>query len=167
MRLSKYIHSCLLTEKAADKILFDPGKFSCVEGAVSPEHVQALSVIVITHFHLDHIDEDALEKIPNHIPSAVVLSHAQAQQQIAQKGISTEVFEMDTRFLPHDEPDRVGDKHGSQRTFSRPREFKARAIAGVNMCSGRPLKARRIVMAAQLATTTLQAHGCGMIKKSK
>jgi L-ascorbate metabolism protein UlaG (beta-lactamase superfamily) len=110
MRLSKYIHSCLLTEKAADKILFDPGKFSCVEGAISPEHVQALAAIVVPHFHLDQINEDTLKKIPNHIPSAVVLTHAQAQQQIAQKGINTEVFETDTRFLPHDKPERVGVK---------------------------------------------------------
>jgi len=130
MRLSKYIHSCLLTEKAADKILFDPGKFSCVEGAVSPEHVQALSVIVITHFHLDHIDEDALEKIPNHIPSAVVLSHAQAQQQIAQKGISTEVFEMDTRFLPHDEPDRIGDKAWFTAYFQPPTSVQSASDCG-------------------------------------
>lgn len=28
MRVSKYIHACLLVEDGDDKILFDPGKFS-------------------------------------------------------------------------------------------------------------------------------------------
>ena len=41
MRISKYIHACLLVEKGADKILFDPGKFSFIEGLVSKEHDRA------------------------------------------------------------------------------------------------------------------------------
>jgi len=35
MRITKYIHSCLLIENESDKILFDPGLFSFVEGKVS------------------------------------------------------------------------------------------------------------------------------------
>jgi len=34
MRVSKYLHSCLLIENDGGKILFDPGKFSFAEGLV-------------------------------------------------------------------------------------------------------------------------------------
>ena len=32
MRVSKYIHACLLVEDGDDKILFDPERFSFIEG---------------------------------------------------------------------------------------------------------------------------------------
>jgi L-ascorbate metabolism protein UlaG (beta-lactamase superfamily) len=39
MRVRKFLHSCLLVEKGADRILFDPGKFSFVdEAAVCTHH---------------------------------------------------------------------------------------------------------------------------------
>lgn len=43
MRISKYIHSCLLIEKGGDRILFDPDKFSYVEGLVKPEQFESLT----------------------------------------------------------------------------------------------------------------------------
>ncbi len=40
MKITKYIHSCLLLEKDTDKILFDPGKFSFAEGKVKPKFLK-------------------------------------------------------------------------------------------------------------------------------
>ncbi|MDQ6892288.1 MAG: hypothetical protein M3167_06365 [Acidobacteriota bacterium] len=35
MRVSKYIHSCLLIESDGDRLLIDPGKFSFSDGRVT------------------------------------------------------------------------------------------------------------------------------------
>jgi len=99
MRISKYIHSCLLVEKGADKILFDPGKFSFIEGLVNPEQFEHLSAIVLTHQHPDHIDDEALAKILSNNASAVVLANTEIRTRLAQKGIATEVFETGSRAL--------------------------------------------------------------------
>ncbi len=99
MRISKYIHSCLLIEKGADKILFDPGRFSFIEGLVKPEQFEHLSAIVITHQHPDHIDDEALAKILGNNASAVVLANTEIRTRLAQKEIVTEVFETGSRQL--------------------------------------------------------------------
>jgi L-ascorbate metabolism protein UlaG (beta-lactamase superfamily) len=72
MRISKYIHSCLLVEEGDDKILFDPGTFSFVEGKVSPATFKDVSTVVITHSHPDHVDIPSLKKILANSKASVV-----------------------------------------------------------------------------------------------
>ena len=72
MRISKYIHSCLLVEEGDDKILFDPGIFSFVEGKVSPATFKDVSTVVITHPHPDHVDIPSLKKILANSKASVV-----------------------------------------------------------------------------------------------
>ncbi len=93
MRITKYIHSCLLFEKESDKILFDPGKFSFIEEKVKPEQFQDIQAIFITHKHPDHIDADALKKILDNNENAVVLANSQIAEMLGEKEISAEVFE--------------------------------------------------------------------------
>lgn len=94
MRVSKYIHSCLLVEKGEDKLLFDPGRFSFVEGFVTPQQFQNLAAIILTHQHPDHIDDNALQTILRNNPSAIVLTNTQIQTRLASNGIVAERFEM-------------------------------------------------------------------------
>jgi len=89
----------LLIEKGADKILFDPGRFSFIEGLVKPEQFEHLSAIVLTHQHPDHIDDEALATILANNSSAVVLANTEIRTRLAQKGIATEVFETGSRTL--------------------------------------------------------------------
>ena len=63
MRIAKYIHSCLLFEHNGEQLLFDPGKFSFVEGRVTPEAFANVSTIVITHDLPDHLDVAAVRQI--------------------------------------------------------------------------------------------------------
>ena len=55
MQISKYLHSCLLFEQEDDKLLFDPGNYSFIEGRVTPETFRDVSTVVITHSHPDHL----------------------------------------------------------------------------------------------------------------
>jgi L-ascorbate metabolism protein UlaG (beta-lactamase superfamily) len=94
MRIRKYIHACLLVDANDTRILFDPGKFSFMDGAVQPEQFVDLDAIVITHQHVDHMDADALKIIAANNPSAVVLANAQIRDQL---DVPVEVFESGTR----------------------------------------------------------------------
>ncbi|RYF75875.1 MAG: MBL fold metallo-hydrolase, partial [Cytophagaceae bacterium] len=65
MKITKYIHSCLLLEKDGQQLLFDPGKFSFIEGLVQPETFRHVAQVIITHDHPDHLDVDILKQIVN------------------------------------------------------------------------------------------------------
>jgi L-ascorbate metabolism protein UlaG (beta-lactamase superfamily) len=69
MKISKYIHSCLLFEHEGEKLLFDPGVFTFAEGQVQPDQFAGVATIVITHEHPDHLNLKALKEI-------LALSHA-------------------------------------------------------------------------------------------
>ncbi|MEO8217964.1 MAG: MBL fold metallo-hydrolase [Acidobacteriota bacterium] len=97
MRISKYIHSCLLVEKEGTRILFDPGRFTFAEGGVSPEDFRDLSAVVITHQHLDHVDDASLKRIVNHNPGVRVLTNSAVRARLAESGIDAEVFEEGSR----------------------------------------------------------------------
>src|ERR1700759_3858907 len=99
MRVSKYIHACLLIEEGGDKILFDPGKFSFIEGLVEPDDFRALSAVVLTHRHPDHFDDDALRKIAGNNPSATVRTNSEIESRLSPHGIGAEVFETGRRAV--------------------------------------------------------------------
>lgn len=99
MRITKYIHACLLIEKGADKILFDPGKFSFVEGQVKPSQFKDLSAIILTHCHPDHIDDAALKEIIENNPNAAVLANREIKNKLAEKNIKVEILESGKRTV--------------------------------------------------------------------
>ena len=53
MKITKFVHSCILVETPERVGLFDPGVFS--ERAFNPETLQKLDDIIITHKHQDHL----------------------------------------------------------------------------------------------------------------
>lgn len=111
MRITKYIHSCLQIEKGADKILFDPGKFSFMDGSVKPSQFQNIQAIIITHKHPDHIDADALKEILDNNENAVVLANSEIVKMLGEKDISAEVFETGKKTIAGFEIEAVDAPH--------------------------------------------------------
>ena len=99
MRITKYVHSCLLVEKDSSRILFDPGLFSFVEGAVKPSQFENLQAIILTHCHPDHIDDESLKKIIENNPRAGVFANAEIVGKLAKKDIAAEVYETGKRTI--------------------------------------------------------------------
>jgi L-ascorbate metabolism protein UlaG (beta-lactamase superfamily) len=85
MRISKYLHSCLLVEQGRDKLLFDPGKFSFIEKRVTPEQFRDLTAIIVTHAHPDHLEWNAMAQIVEANPEAVVLTNTEVVAQMTAK----------------------------------------------------------------------------------
>lgn len=93
MRVSKFIHSCVLVEKADSSILFDPGKFSFIEKLVRPDQFHNLTAVILTHSHPDHLDTDALAAILANNPSATVYGNAETVGGLAAKKTEATLFE--------------------------------------------------------------------------
>jgi L-ascorbate metabolism protein UlaG (beta-lactamase superfamily) len=111
MRISKYIHACLLVEDGVDRILFDPGKFSFVEGRVSPDDFRDIAAIIFTHRHPDHFDDEAVKQIVENNPRAAVLTNAEIQSQLKPQRIDAEVFETGRRAVGQFSLEAVGAEH--------------------------------------------------------
>jgi len=92
MKISKYLHSCLVFELDGYKILFDPGDYSFIEGLVTPQMFADVNIIVITHIHPDHFVIDILQKIMN-VSGAQVLTNSQVGEQLQKAGIEFSILE--------------------------------------------------------------------------
>ena len=92
MKISKYLHSCVLFELDGYKLLFDPGKFSFAEGQVNPEMFADVQSIIITHIHPDHLDIDNLKKIAS-TSNAAVYTIKQVGEQLDKEGITWHLIE--------------------------------------------------------------------------
>ncbi len=86
MKISKYLHSCLVFELDSYKILFDPGDISLIEALVNPEMFADVDIVVITHIHPDHFVIDILQKIIA-ISGAQVVTNSQVGEQLDNAGI--------------------------------------------------------------------------------
>lgn len=92
MTITKYIHSCLLLEKAGRQLLFDPGKFSFIEGLVDPSAFAGVSYIIITHDHPDHLDVNALKQIVA-LSQAEVWSTEEVVEKLKPEGIAVQLIQ--------------------------------------------------------------------------
>lgn len=99
MKITKYIHACLLIEKSSDKILFDPGLFTFAEGLVKPSQFEDIRAVILTHNHPDHIDADSLKEILKNNAEAIVLANSEIVKSLAEKEIEAEVFESGERTI--------------------------------------------------------------------
>ncbi|GGH02879.1 MBL fold metallo-hydrolase [Mucilaginibacter phyllosphaerae] len=92
MKITKYLHSCLVFELNGFKLLFDPGKFSFAEGEVSPQMFADVQGIVITHIHPDHLDIENLKKIIA-LSNATVYTNTEVGNAITKAGITFNLIE--------------------------------------------------------------------------
>jgi L-ascorbate metabolism protein UlaG (beta-lactamase superfamily) len=99
MRISKFIHSCVLIEEADSRILFDPGKFCFVEGLVQPGQFQDLTAILLSHGQPDHLDAGSLRKILDANPQAELLTNKPTATELASSGIRASLFEEGERTI--------------------------------------------------------------------
>jgi len=98
MKISKYLHSCLVFELEGYKILFDPGAFSFAEGLVTAQMFKDVNAIVLTHIHPDHYDLEILKSILA-LNNARVITNSQIGQQLDKAGISYSILENATEQL--------------------------------------------------------------------
>jgi L-ascorbate metabolism protein UlaG (beta-lactamase superfamily) len=86
MRLTKFGHSCLLVEEGRARLLLDPGTLS---GGF--EALDALTAVLFTHQHGDHLDADRLRGVLDRNPGVRVLSDEGSAGRLADAGADVQV----------------------------------------------------------------------------
>jgi L-ascorbate metabolism protein UlaG (beta-lactamase superfamily) len=85
MKITKFVHACLLVETPDRVALFDPGNFSAE--AVPVDALQRLDDIFITHVHPDHCDPLLIKKLVARFPKVRVTSTPEVVARLAEQGI--------------------------------------------------------------------------------
>lgn len=88
MKITKYVHSCLLVETEGRVALFDPGAMS--QDAFDLEGLDRLDDIFITHIHQDHVHVPFLKEILEKFPEARITSTKEVADMLAGEGISAQ-----------------------------------------------------------------------------
>jgi L-ascorbate metabolism protein UlaG (beta-lactamase superfamily) len=86
MKITKFIHSCLLVETPERVALFDPGNFS--EQALDAGGLDKLDDIFITHEHPDHCSIDLIRQLVAKFPDVRITSTSAVVKQLDSAGIT-------------------------------------------------------------------------------
>jgi len=89
MKITKYLHSCLLLENEGKKLLIDPGFFSFVENKFAPENIGRVDAVLLTHKHLDHCHPPAVKYFAEN--GAVVYGSQEIADLLAKDGVRANV----------------------------------------------------------------------------
>lgn len=91
MKITKFVHSCLLVETDEETVLFDPGRYSWKSGLFAIEKLKKLDAMVITHEHDDHFHIPFVEALIKKFPNASFTTTVSVAKQLQVMGI-TRVF---------------------------------------------------------------------------
>lgn len=88
MKITKYLHSCLLVEDQKKVVLIDPGNYSYDAKVLDIHVLQQLDAIVITHEHMDHMHIPWIQEILQKFPDTTLYTTASAKNILEQNGIT-------------------------------------------------------------------------------
>jgi L-ascorbate metabolism protein UlaG (beta-lactamase superfamily) len=80
MKITKFVHSCLLVETPERVALFDPGVMSA--DSLNIDKLSRLDDIFITHVHADHVDTDLVRKLVNKFPDIRITSTSEVVDKL-------------------------------------------------------------------------------------
>jgi len=86
MKITKFVHACLLVETPQRVALFDPGVMSA--GALNVDQISRLDDIFITHIHADHVDTELVKKLVAKFPDVRITSTPEVVAQLKEAGIT-------------------------------------------------------------------------------
>jgi L-ascorbate metabolism protein UlaG (beta-lactamase superfamily) len=86
MKVTKYVHACLLVETPERVALFDPGVMST--SSISVDQLIGLDDIFITHAHQDHFDIEFIQKLVTKFPDVRITSTPEVVAQLKDAGLT-------------------------------------------------------------------------------
>ena len=86
MKITKYVHSCLLVETPDRTAVFDPGMLS--ESSFPVDQLKQLDDIIITHEHGDHFSPSFVQSLMVKFPGVLVTAPTEVVVALAKLGIS-------------------------------------------------------------------------------
>jgi L-ascorbate metabolism protein UlaG (beta-lactamase superfamily) len=108
MKITKFVHSCLLVETPDRVVLFDPGVMSTPN--IDINNFSQLDDILITHVHGDHVDPPFIKQLIDKFPTVRITSTDEVVQMLAGEGIkatTTPPADVDFFDSPHEKVEPV------------------------------------------------------------
>ncbi|MBI4122825.1 MAG: MBL fold metallo-hydrolase [Parcubacteria group bacterium] len=87
MKITKYVHSCLLVEEQGKAALIDPGNYTFQSKALDVRYIEKLDFVLITHEHQDHLDVPFLRTILAQFPNVEIISNPSVVLLLEQQGV--------------------------------------------------------------------------------
>lgn len=92
MKVTKFVHSCLLIEQEEDKkVLIDPGNYSVEEGAITVNMLNKLDYLLITHEHPDHMYLPFIKELVGKFPNLPIISNSSVVEILEKEGIKATI----------------------------------------------------------------------------
>src|SRR5437868_6720140 len=85
MKITKFVHSCLLVETPDRVALFDPGTMSSPN--ININNLSRLDDIFITHVHADHQDANFIKQLIAKFPTVRITTTNEVVKQLATEGV--------------------------------------------------------------------------------
>jgi L-ascorbate metabolism protein UlaG (beta-lactamase superfamily) len=85
VKVTKYVHSCLLVETPGRVAIFDPGTLS--EAALDVDGLERLDDIFITHEHADHFSLELVKRLTGKFPDVRITSTPDVVARLAKESI--------------------------------------------------------------------------------
>lgn len=86
MKITKFVHACVLVEDDEHVGLFDPGEFSLQSGLFNFEENSKLDFIFITHEHFDHFSPEFVKKLIQKFPEVKFYSNPSVAKMLKELG---------------------------------------------------------------------------------
>ena len=90
MKVTKFVHSCLLIEDSGKKVLIDPGMYSINGLKTSLRDISSLDYLLITHEHFDHMDVSLVKEIIDALKPQKVISTQSVHDILGKESIDVE-----------------------------------------------------------------------------
>ncbi len=87
LRLTKFVHACLLVETDDTTVLIDPGQMSVESGLLKTDNFDRLDAVAITHEHFDHFDPKFTTELTKKFPDSALISTPSVLAQLKEGGI--------------------------------------------------------------------------------
>jgi L-ascorbate metabolism protein UlaG (beta-lactamase superfamily) len=91
MKITKYLHSCLLIEEQDKVILIDPGDYTYQAKVFPTNSLKQLDYILITHEHIDHFSLPFVKEIMEKFPNTEIISNESVATLLLTEGIDTDI----------------------------------------------------------------------------
>lgn len=88
MKITKFVHSCLLVEHEGKTVLFDPGNYSYDEKVFDYTQLETLDYLIITHEHQDHFYLPFVKEIIGALSPVKVVAPESVVGQLKVEGIT-------------------------------------------------------------------------------
>lgn len=88
MKITKFVHSCLLIENEDKTILVDPGNYSYDAHVLNITKLKHLDAIGITHEHMDHVYIPWIKEIRRKFPDVPIYTNSSVEKLLRKEAIT-------------------------------------------------------------------------------